>query len=186
MKYFSNKFQDPSSDIFGSDFTDLEYNIFTSLQYLKLFLVDLLFFILSIVIDSVLVLFIKQSITRTSHNNELKKKCKQRIVLMIVLNGVNFLLLRLPSFLLDFYVLIFNYNYNTRNGIAQYKPDMASYLVCRFIGFCESLDQIYDFLVLFSFLNQFFIFYKLDSYFREAFKSVLNKRNERETAANHN
>ena len=93
-KYFYSSLEDTTSDIFKTNFSDFEFKLFISLQYLKLFLVDLLFYILTIVIDISLIFCIKKSMANSEHNLELKKTCKQRIILMLVLNGINFLLLR--------------------------------------------------------------------------------------------
>jgi len=177
LKYYSNF--DMTTDLFKTDFSDFEYKLFISLQYLKLFLVDLLFFILSIVIDVTLIFFIKKSMNKSSHNRELKKSCKQRVLQMIILNGINFCLLKMPSRLIDFYALFFNFE--TRDTVTKYMPNFVSYLVCRNFSFCESLDEVFNFLILFSFIIQFFIFYKMDTNFKKAFKNVLSFKKETNT-----
>lgn len=178
-KYFYTNLEDTSRDLFRTDFTDFELKLFISLQYLKLFLVDLLFFVLSILIDCILIFFIKKSMA-SSHNLEIKKKCKQRIIIMIVLNGINYLLLRLPTTLMLFYGLLFNLK--TNEGKKQFKPDLASYLVCRVYNFCENLDEAFDFLFLISFSIQFIIFYKLDTNFTNACKSLFSRNRVRNIA----
>jgi len=174
LKYFSNNLQDTTTDLFKTDFTDFEYKFFVSLQYLKFFLADMLFFILTIAIDLVLIYFIKKKISSSSYNREIKIKCKKRIIIMIILNGINFLLLRLPSLLINFYALFFNYK--TRDGLTHYEPNLASFLVCRNYNFCESLDEAFNFLNLFSFLSQFVIFLKFDTNFKDAHKSLFIRK----------
>ena len=171
FKYLDTINQDSSQDQFRTDFTDTETTVFTSLQYLKLILTDLLIFALTIAIDCYLICFIKKSMINSGHNREVKKKAKQRTIIMLILNGINFLLLRLPSTLIGFYGLFFNYKTKSRTE-TQYYPNVISYLVCRVFKFCDSLEQAFYFLYLLSFLVQFFIFYKLDSNFKAGCQSL--------------
>lgn len=100
---------------------------------------------------------------------KMKQCSKSRIVKMIILNGINFLVLRLPLSLIDFYSLI----YNVDRSKNQFYPSLNGYIVCRTFLFCESLQRIFHFLYLISFIIQFYIFFKLDGIFKENVKNFL-------------
>jgi hypothetical protein len=172
-----------SLDNLKIDLTDTEYMIFTICQYFKIIISDLFFFILSIIIDVVLIFFIQKSINklktnstlRNTKNIELKKNSKSRLMSMVILNGINFLLLRFPLAIIDFYSLIFRLDKNA-NGYMKFKPDLFSFTVCRVFLICEDLKNIFITLNLISFFVQFFIFYKLDKNFQTGL-TALFKRN---------
>jgi len=157
--------------------------IFTICQYFKIIISDLFFFILSIIFDVVLIFFIQKSINklktnstlRNTKNIELKKNSKSRLMSMVILNGINFLLLRFPLAIIDFYSLIFRLDKNA-NGYMKFKPDLFSFTVCRVFLICEDLKNIFITLNLISFFVQFFIFYKLDKNFQTGL-TALFKRN---------
>jgi hypothetical protein len=163
--------------------TKSEYIFLTVCQYLKIIISDLLFFILSIIFDIVLIIFIQKSIinmeritlyTVNNYNLEMKKNSKSRLKAMVILNGINFLLLRFPLAIIDFYSLIFRLDKNSTNDF-KFKPDLFSFVVCRVLLFCEDLKTVFIALYLLSFFVQFFIFYKLDKNFRRGFASFFNR-----------
>ncbi len=94
---------------------------------------------------------------------------------MVILNGINFLLLRFPLAIIDFYSLIFRLDKNSTNDF-KFKPDLFSFVVCRVLLFCEDLKTVFIALYLLSFFVQFFIFYKLDKNFRTGLVALF-KRN---------
>ena len=173
-----------SFDNLKIDLTKSEYIFLTVSQYLKIIVSDLLFFILSIIFDIVLIIFIQKNINNlqrnsfsivNSNNLEMKKKSKSRLKAMIILNGINFLLLRFPLSIIDFYSLIFRLDENSKEDL-KFKPDLISFIVCRALLFCEDLKNFFISLYLISITVQFFIFYKLDKNFQIGFAALL-KRN---------
>jgi len=106
---------------------------------------------------------------------EVKKNSKSRLISMVILNGINFLLLRFPLAIIDFYSLIFRLDKNA-TGYMKFKPDLFSFTVCRVMLICEDLKNIFITLYLISFFVQFFIFYKLDKNFQTGL-TALFKRN---------
>jgi len=111
----------------------------------------------------------------TNLADDKKKKInalKHRITLMIILNGVNFLLFRLPLALFSFYGFLFRYDYDEHTN----KPSLNAYIICRFFKFCTySLDDFFYFIYLISFIIQFFIFFKLDKNLKESFRNLKKK-----------
>jgi hypothetical protein len=164
--------------------TKSEYIFLTVSQYLKIIVSDLLFFILSIIFDIVLIIFIQKSINNIKHktlslvnsnNLEMKKKSESRLKAMVILNGINFLLLRFPLAIIDLHSLIFRLDENSKEDL-KFKPDLISFIVCRALLFCEDLKNFFISLYLISITVQFFIFYKLDKNFQIGFAALL-KRN---------
>jgi hypothetical protein len=168
-------------DSFKDELTQSEYLILQIFQCLKLITSDIFFFIFTLGIDIKLIFFMRKTITQAislaqgviTSSIKMKKCSKSRIVQMIILNGINFLILRLPLSLIDFYSLIYNVN-RSKN---QFYPSLNAYIICRTFLFCESLQRIFHFLYLISFIIQFFIFYKLDSIFKESVKNFLKIKN---------
>jgi hypothetical protein len=107
-----------------------------------------------------------------SEKQKKKDSLKNRITLMIVLNGFNFILLRLPLAISSFYGFISRYD----NQEKVYKPNLFTYLICRYFRFCLSLNGFFYFMYLNSFINQFFIILKLDKNFKNIFKSCIFSR----------
>ncbi len=171
-------------DNFKTDISHKEFIILNFFQYIKLIISDLLFFLLSIMIDLTLIIFIQKNInkmrvaslgiTSSAVSLELKKKSKSRLTAMVILNGINFLLLRFPLAVIDFYGLIFSYNKNNDSNLVQFKPDIFSFVICRIFLFCQDLQKIFTTLYFISFFVQFFIFFKLDKNFKQglSFKIV--------------
>lgn len=109
---------------------------------------------------------------RIKNNNDTKKrinKLKNRITTMIILNGLNFLVLRFPLALLSFYGFIFRFD----NQEYQHKPNTYLYIICRYYKFCTSLEEIFYFIYLNSYIIQFFIFLKLDKNIKESFGDLV-------------
>ncbi len=170
-------------DKFVTNMSKFQYTIFNILQYIKIIFSDLLFYIVSIIIDVYLIYFIQISINNaiafvvnpaSNQNLIMKKKSKSKIRTMIILNGLNFFILRFPLLLIDVYGLFFSLNYKGKNEI-KYSPDLNSYLICRTFGFCHSLKSIFYFFYLLSFLFQFFLFLKFDSNFYESIKIIKSR-----------
>jgi len=165
-------------DYFKVNLNENEHLILNIFQYLKIFFSDLLFFVSSIVFDVILIIFLKknskkiQPVTANLANqnqNGKRESSKRRLTAIIILNGLNFLVLRLPQNLMDFYGLIVSVNLENDNTIS-YEPNLTLFFVCRLFRFCDSLKAMFYALYLLSFLTQFFIFYKLDNNFNNGFK----------------
>lgn len=113
----------------------------------------------------------RRQINRVRHHQESQK----RISAMIILNGLNFLLLRTPSLASSFYGFIYRYDSETK----QHYTDLYSYYVCRSLRFCNALSDTFFLFYLISILVQFFIFYKLDKNFKKSFLLLYNQFKER-------
>jgi len=189
--------QEPFDD-YKENFTKSEYLILDILQYIKIIFSDLFYILISFLIDLILLLFVKKSISKKEkitvsfvaninkvaldmnrmQNNGISEKqkkkdsLKNRITLMIVLNGFNFILLRLPLAISSFYGFISRYD----NQEKVYKPNLFTYLICRYFRFCLSLNGFFYFMYLNSFIIQFFIILKLDKNFKNIFKSCIFSR----------
>ena len=169
-------------DFFKINMSESEELILKIFQYLKIIFSDLFFFISSNVLDVSLIFFIKKNSKRirsatvtnlTSVNKnktDKKESSKRRLTAMIVLNGLNFIFLRLPLAIIDFYGL-----FSTLSLVGhklEYSPNLSVFIICRIFKFCEDLKVIFYSLYLLSFLAQFLIFYKLDNNFNEGFKNL--------------
>jgi hypothetical protein len=194
-KFDADKFsiykQEPFND-YKENFIHSEYLILDILQYIKIIFSDIFYILISFIIDLFLFVFVKKSmikkerltvsfvanlnrvvldISRNQNEQEKQKKInslKNRITLMIFLNGINFLIFRIPLAVLSFYGFIFRYDYQVK----VHKPDLTMYLICRYFKFCRSLNGFFYFIYLNSFIIQFFIFYKLDKNFKKGFNSI--------------
>jgi hypothetical protein len=152
------------------------YNIF---QYVKIIFSDLLFFLAALLFDIFLIVFINRKnenntinlVVGAVNNQRLERKqtAKKRIIGNIVMNGINFLILRLPLSIIDIYGLIVSINIS--NKIIQYKPNLSIFIVCRLFRFCNDIQLICFTFYLVSFLIQFFLFFKLDNNFLLSLKS---------------
>lgn len=196
LSNFTNYREDPIDD-FKENFSKSEYFILNLLQYVKIVFSDLFYIVLSILIDLVLFVFVKnklelkKSITLANsavlkyliqspfmvNRNQLelvkkkRKTSKDRISEMIILNGLNFFIFRFPMAVLSFYGFLFRYDRNT----LKYEPNLISYLICKRFRFCSCLEEFLFFIYLNSFVFQFLIFYKLDKNFKESALSVKAK-----------
>jgi len=178
--------------LFKDRFSDFEYKILNILQYFKIFVSDILYLIISFAIDIALTKYVRrkvalkkeltrvnaliQSIMDNDHGNVKSKKANnmtssKRITGMIVLNGINFFVFRFPLALISLYGLIFYYD-DSNNKSAHYKPDIASFVICRAFRLCDTIEEFLFIIYLISFFIQFFIFYKYDKNFKESFISL--------------
>ena len=99
-----------------------------------------------------------------------KNQPKGRMTSMIILTGFNFLMLKFPLAIIDLYGLVFRFE---NDGFStRYEPNLYFYLVCRTFRLCESVYEIFYFFHLFSYIVQFFVFYKLDKNFKESFIKI--------------
>jgi hypothetical protein len=197
MGKFQNYKQEPLDD-YKENFSHSEYLILDIFQYIKIIFSDISYIIISFTIDLILFSYIKKSMakktkltvsfvadvnrviigTQTENNNKTKNKInslKNRMTLIIILNGFNFILFRLPLAIISFYGFVFRYD-NEEN---KHKPNLTMYIVCRYFRFCKSLNEFFYFIYLNSIILQFFIFYKLDKNFKKSFKSIkINLKNK--------
>ncbi len=168
-------------DYFKINISKNENIILNIFQYLKLIISDLLFYMLSIVFDVYLVLFIKKSITTAgacssiivgiaNKNIEKKQASKRRLTTMIILNGCNFFMFRLPLALIDIYGLIISIGISETKNSLEYTPNLSFFIVCRYFKFCDSLQKLFYSFYALSFIIQFYIFYRLDTNFKESYK----------------
>jgi hypothetical protein len=181
-KYFRtdqvvNPRKDPL-DYQKEEYSKLEYIILNILLYVKITISDLLSIIISSVIDLLLFSFVrkqnkkKKRLTPNPNVNMNKKdEASKRISQTIILNGINFILFRFPIAFIGFYGLVFHLSSETWT----YEPSVASYLVCQTFRFCESVEKFLVNTFMFSFLIQFFIFYKLDKNFKASATNLKNR-----------
>jgi hypothetical protein len=193
MEKFHNYKEEPLDD-YKENFSHSEYLILDIFQYVKLIFSDLFYILISFIIDLILFLFIKKSMKKKSMltvsfvanvnrviigsigNNQTENKdkknkinsLKNRMTLIIILNGFNFILFRLPLAIISLYGFVFRYD-NEEN---KHKPNLTMYIICRYFRFCISLNEFFYFTYLNSIIIQFFIFYKLDKNFRKSLKSI--------------
>ena len=181
---------------YRENFSPSEYIILNFFQYLSIIFSDLAYILITLIIDLVLVIYIRKTMKRshnlgnfvrnvnstTNHmvenlrNVEKKRKKKKesiqnRITWMIVLNSINFTLFRLPLAVLSLYGFIFYYDSKTK----EYRPSLSSYIVCRYFKFCLNLQELLHAFYLLSFIFQFIIFFKFDKNFREGFSNLKKK-----------
>ena len=158
-------------------------------MFFKIIFSDVLNILISFVIDLILLFFVKKkmSIKRSlvfvnpvvsliftqfkNKRNISKNKfntSKNRITTMIILNGVNFLLFKLPLALISFNGFFVKFD----SGHMSFSPNLTVYIVCRVFKLCDSLQEFFFFVYLNSFFFQFIILLKLDRNFIEAFKLI--------------
>jgi len=164
------------------DLTKEQLGLLEFLNIFKIIISDFILVFIGIYIDFKLYLFIKNKpriATNYSLNNFLqiiKKKRKEveshkRISSMIILNGCNTFLLRLPYSIFALHGFIIRYDLESQ----KFFPNHYWYSICRQGQFCNSLVSICFFLYLLSFIFQFFIFFKLDKNFKESFNDFYEK-----------
>ncbi len=103
------------------------------------------------------------------------KNSENRLSNLVILNGINFLLFKLPTALITFYSLIYYFDQTNK----QFKPNLIGYIICRYYRFCNSLAELAYLFYLLSILIQFFIIYKLDKNFNAncaSLKSIVIKK----------
>jgi len=174
-----------------------EFIILNVAQYVRMIFSDLAHMIVSSLIDVFLFFFVKRRMQMKKNlmqtatilslvSSQMKRKkmlkttrkSKDRISQMIILNGINFLVLKLPLAIWSFYGFVFRYNKESRT----HEPSLVSYILCKNKKLCANLQEIFLCFYFVSFLFQFFIFYRLDNNFRLSFyslkKNVSFQRNE--------
>jgi hypothetical protein len=194
LEYRQDKFDDYKEYFSKSE----HITILNVVQYVKLIFSDVSYILISFLIDLFLLSFVRKKMlkkeqviasfvvdlnrvvldgadsnrrTQNVIEDNKKKKIialKNRITFMIVLNGINFLIFRLPLAVWSFYGFIFRFD----NQAKKYKPNMILYIVCRYFRFCSSLKEFFYFIYLNSFIIQFFIFYKVDKNFKASLKNI--------------
>jgi hypothetical protein len=170
-------------------FNNSEYIILNVFQFIKIIFSDLFYIILTFIIDLKLIFFVRlqmikksRLIIRPAFNNvtglidlqiqsventpaEIQQirinLLKKRLTKTIILNGINFLVLRLPLALISFYGLFYY-----RSDPNKYQPNLNAYLICRYYRFCLSLEDFFFLFYLNSFIIKFIIFYRLDKNFK--------------------
>jgi hypothetical protein len=110
---------------------------------------------------------------KTFRKLRFNKISKNKAASILILNSLNFLLFRSPLIVLSFYGYVFRYDFNSGQNL----PNYYSYFICRNKNFCNLLAEIAFFFYLISFLFQFWIFFKIDTNFKIAFKNLKAKNN---------
>jgi len=124
------------------------------LQFIKIIFSDLSHLIASTVIDLILLVFVKNRNKRklenarrnTNSNNKnydavivtqqnKNKSVENRITCMIIINGIIWLIFKLPAAFLSFSGFFLDSIHV-----------LVSYLVCKYYKFCESLENIFYFI----------------------------------------
>lgn len=182
----SNYYKQEQLDEFKENFGYFEYILLNVLHYIKLVLSDLFYILISVYIDIVLVFFVKKRINIQESlvfSNpaaalvllQFKKKSqkaksklntsKNRIAQMIIFNGLNFFVFKLPLAIYSLHGFIVRMTSDNK-----FSPSLIVYLVCRYFKFFESLEEFCFFIYLNSFSVQFIVLFKLDRNFNAAFK----------------
>ena len=186
MKLFSPSNYSPAYfqdvDDYKEDLTSFSHNILNVFQIIRIFFSDTFYIILVTLIDVSLLNFIRLQTKKKTEmcfnvltaglQEDSKKKRKyqrklkaseKRLSSMIILNGCNFLMLKLPSAVISLYGFIYIYNIDK----LIYEPDLYSVFVCRELKVCENVAQLAHLLYLLSFQIQFLILLKLDKNFKQ-------------------
>ena len=175
--------------------------ILIALRYIRVLIVDVAYVIVSFIVDLKLYLFVREQMRKKAaitHENEhievpvipagtvsdrIKRRrqeikhrkkdiiLKNRITGIIILNGVNFFLFRLPTALLSSTLLFFSFDSES----VAFKPSRFAYKFCIVFRFCDLLREITLLFYFFSFFMQFFIMFKLDKNLKEAIRKIFNK-----------
>jgi len=142
------------------------------LNLIKIIFSDIFFLIIGTIFDVLLLIFIKnQNKTQISREVRKQKSAEKRLIVMIILNGINFLIFRLPSLIVSFYGIIYRYDHEKKKHL----PNFISYYVCRNMKFCIIITDIFHFFYLLSFVFHFAILYKLDKNFKKSLKNLFKK-----------
>lgn len=182
-----------SNDDYKERFTQSEYLILTLLQYIKIIFSDLSYGVISAIVDIILFIYVREKmklkknitnvvasmiISSIRGENYLKKPKKKiaklsdsRVYQMVICNTINFVFFRLPLAIISFYGFIFRYDKTSM----KYQPDLASYIICKFLRFCIALEGILFCFYLNSFIVQFCIFLKLDKNFNFSFHHMIRR-----------
>lgn len=172
------KKQTPVDD-FVEDFAEL--SVLSIVRYIKIIFSDLFYIIISFTLDMVLLKYVKtkrKTVRSCKADTKKNEHFSMRLTGMIILNGINFSIFRLPSSILSLYGFFFRFDARS----FEYKPSVVGYIVCRLFMFCSCLNEYFYFIYLNSFIVQFFILTYLDKNFKKSFErlqSTLSKRFER-------
>jgi hypothetical protein len=186
-----NSYKWESVGDYKQNFETSNHQLLNGLQIIRILFSDIAYIVLVFIIDCCLLFFVTQQMKQkialliqnhnSNHLNDSEaailmcqkmrqiKNSENRISAIIVLNGINFLVFKLPSALIGMYGFV--YVYDQTNKI--YKPNLIDYIVCRHFKFCECVAELTHLFYLLSYLNQFFIFYKLDKNFNDNFKCLV-------------
>ncbi len=190
MKNFSSIKMDSIDDYKENFSSSSEFILMNVAFFAKMIFSDLAHIIASTIVDIFLFSFVKRKMKMKRNliavnvvaNIELMsniqkakknttKSSQRRISNMIVLNGINFLFLRLPLAVLNFYGFVFRFNKESKS----FSPNLYDYIVCKKLRLCASLYEIFICLYLSSFLFEFIIFCKLDTNFKLSIDDIKKK-----------
>jgi len=169
------KYSNPN-DLFIEHFSTFQFYLLNTFYYIKIIFSDLSYIVFNLIIDFQLLSFIKiqnakrlglvdvNSLTNVNQANS----SSNRLIAMIILNGLNCFIFRLPSAFASFYGFIFRYDKKDKI----YKPNIPGYIVCHSFRICPNIQEILYFFYLFSLLIQFFIFLKLDKIFSKGYIEI--------------
>jgi len=175
----SDSFRIQNIDDYSESFELTKLYLYRALNIIRIIFSDIISIIFVFIIDISLLIFIikklkkKETMTVTNRCNKFKlykkkrkmKNSENKMTSLIVLNGINFILFKLPSAIVNFYGLI--YVHDKTNELFQ--PNVSSFVICRRFRFCENVSELAQIFYLLSFLIQFFIFVKLDQNFHDIF-----------------
>ena len=178
-----NSLNDYAQELEQSSFT-----LINAFNLIKIIFSDLFFALINLSFDVCLFVFISKSYAKkmrilanviNSNNNRAFRKLrfnkisKNKAASILILNGLNFLLFRSPLIVLSFYGYVYRYDAKSDQNL----PNYYSYFICRNKNFCNLLAEIAFFFYLISILFQFWIFFKIDTNFKIAFKNLKAKNN---------
>ena len=164
-------------DYFKMNLSHNEEILLNLFQFIKIIFSDLLFFVLNIICDVTLVVFLHKKANRSAIIKKISKKytkmsSKRRLKIMIILNSINFIVLRVPFAITDFYGLFVSISFLDKQSMFHYEPNLISFYVCRLFRLCDGLQKFSYSLYLLSFFVQFLIFLKFDSNFSKSVQKL--------------
>ena len=167
--------------------------LLTVLHYIRVIVSDTLYVLVNFVIDMFLYFFVRNQMRKkrtdliavsflvvNSRNATLRqlrdeyrkkkqlKHSQNRITGMILLNGLNFCLFRLPAVILSLTILFFGFNQEMFRFYPYFVPDFA-HRICKVFKLCDVLEDVSFIFYMISFIVQFVIFVKLDKNFKESY-----------------
>lgn len=166
-------------DNFEDYFSTNQKIILNVFQVLKIIFSEFVFCVVNIVLDAALITFIRRKTNKRIRaiNLELpttnKISSKERLKAMIILNSINFLLMRMPLAITDFYGLFISTS--IESVIFQFLPNLNIFYVCKLFRFCVSLQKAFYSFYILSFFFQFLIFMKFDNNFSTSFRIIFNR-----------
>lgn len=187
---YSNYYEHKDPYDYKQDFYSSDHLFLNIFQYIRIIFSDTIYIVMSFVIDVLLFFFVRTQmrnkeklifgLSLSAGGQELQKRQMNtrrqarasinRITSIIILNSLNFLVFRFPASLLTFYGFIYFYDKTER----RYEPSILGFAVCHGFRVCESLNELFHFLYLLSFIVQFFILFKLDKNFIQNYQEMKN------------